>query len=505
MCSMIRQQLSQKLLQKLSPQQIQLMKLLQIPTVSLEQRIKEELEANPALEEPDNYSDNESDSTSDSPEEKATEAEKEKEEDYELDDYLNDYIEDDPVSYHSTESVSEQREKSLPAVVANTFHDYLEQQLGMLNLDSEIHRIIASQIIGSIDDAGYLRRDIPSLIDDILFAFNIEVTPKQVNEVLAMIQRFDPPGVGARDLRETLMIQLQQRLNITDETEEKELVTILKLGLLILSKHFEAFSKKHFSKLQRQLEISESQLKGALDEILKLNPKPASGYTSQFDTQTQTIIPDFLVTNRDGMLDLTMDVRNAPDLRINDQYVDMLKAYQTKRDNQNANKENKEAILFIKQKIDSAKWFIDAIKQRQHTLKQTMYAIMHFQKEYFLTGDSSKLKPMILRDIAEITDLDISTVSRVASSKFVQTEFGTKRLKDFFSESIVNTEGEEVSTQEVKSILGEIIGRENKKKPLSDEKLRQMLEDKGYSIARRTVAKYREQLNIPVARLRKEL
>lgn len=502
---MIRQQLSQKLLQKLSPQQIQLMKLLQIPTVSLEQRIKEELEANPALEEPDNYSDNESDSTSDSPEEKATEAEKEKEEDYELDDYLNDYIEDDPVSYHSTESVSEQREKSLPAVVANTFHDYLEQQLGMLNLDSEIHRIIASQIIGSIDDAGYLRRDIPSLIDDILFAFNIEVTPKQVNEVLAMIQRFDPPGVGARDLRETLMIQLQQRLNITDETEDKELVTILKLGLLILSKHFEAFSKKHFSKLQRQLEISESQLKGALDEILKLNPKPASGYTSQFDTQTQTIIPDFLVTNRDGMLELTMDVRNAPDLRINDQYVDMLKAYQTKKVNHTSNKESKEAIIFIKQKIDSAKWFIDAIKQRQHTLKQTMYAIMQFQKEYFLTGDSTKLKPMILRDIAEITDLDISTVSRVASSKFVQTEFGTKRLKDFFSESIVNTEGEEVSTQEVKSILGEIIGRENKRKPLSDEKLRQMLEDKGYSIARRTVAKYREQLNIPVARLRKEL
>jgi len=501
---MIRQQLSQKLLQKLSPQQIQLMKLLQIPTVSLEQRIKEELEANPALEEPDNYTDDESSSDS-TDEEKATEAEKEKEEDYDLDDYISDYIDEDPVSYHQTETLSEQREKSLPAVVANTFHDYLDQQLGLLNLDSELHRIIASQIIGSIDDTGYLRRDIPSLIDDILFAYNVEVNVKQVNEVLAIIQRFDPPGVGARDLRETLMIQLQQRLNVAENAGDHELIPVLKLAQVILSKHFESFSKKHFSRLQRQIEISESQLKDALDEILKLNPKPASGYTSQFDTQTQTIIPDFMVTNRDGELDLTMDVRNAPDLRINDQYVDMLKSYQTKRDNQNANKENKEAILFIKQKIDSAKWFIDAIKQRQHTLKQTMYAIMHFQKEYFLTGDSSKLKPMILRDIAEITDLDISTVSRVASSKFVQTEFGTKRLKDFFSESIVNTEGEEVSTQEVKSILGEIIGRENKKKPLSDEKLRQMLEDKGYSIARRTVAKYREQLNIPVARLRKEL
>jgi RNA polymerase sigma-54 factor len=350
-----------------------------------------------------------------------------------------------------------------------------------------------------------MRREIPSLIDDILFAYNIEVTPKQVQEVLTMIQRFDPPGVGARDLRETLIIQLQQRLQLAENVGDQELIPCLKLGILILSKHFEAFSKKHFLRLQRQLEIDEETLKCAMDEILKLNPKPASGYTSQFDTQTQTIIPDFLITNRDGILELTMDVRNAPDLRINDQYIDMLRSYQAKKDKPQVQKENKEAILFIKQKIDSAKWFIDAIKQRQNTLKQTMYAIMQFQKEFFLTGDSTKLKPMILRDIAEITGLDISTVSRVASSKFVQTEFGTKRLKDFFSESIVNTEGEEVSTQEVKSILGEIISKEHKRKPLSDEKLRLMLEKKGYSIARRTVAKYREQLNIPVARLRKEL
>ncbi len=499
---MIRQQFSQKLLQKLSPQQIQLMKLLQIPTSSLEQRIKEELEANPALEEPDNFNESDND---ESDEEKDNESEKETEDDYDIDDYISDYIEDDPVSYHTTESASEQREKSLPAVVSNTFHDYLEQQLGMLKIDSEVQRIIAEQIVGSIDDAGYLRREISSLIDDILFAHNIEVTPDQIKDVLNLIQRFDPPGVGARDLRETLIIQLQQRLALAEKTEEKALIPTLKLGLVILKKQFEAFSKKHYSRLQRNLEIEEEELKGALDEILKLNPKPASGYTSQFDTQTQTIIPDFLTTNRDGDLDLTMDVRNAPDLRINDQYVDMLKAYQIKKDNNNVNKENKEAILFIKQKIDSAKWFIDAIKQRQNTLKQTMYAIMQFQKEFFLTGDSTKLKPMILRDIAEITGLDISTVSRVASSKFVQTEFGTKRLKDFFSESIVNTEGDEVSTQEVKSILGEIIEGESKRKPLSDEKLRLMLEGKGYSIARRTVAKYREQLNIPVARLRKEL
>ncbi|HJW27985.1 MAG TPA: hypothetical protein VJ508_01920, partial [Saprospiraceae bacterium] len=387
-----------------------------------------------------------------------------KEDDYDIDDYLNDDIEDDPVSYHYAEPSGEQRDKSLPAVVSNTFHDYLEQQLGLLNLDSEVHRIIAQQIIGSIDDSGYMRREIPSLIDDILFAYNIEVTPKQVHEVLSMIQRFDPPGVGARDLRETLIIQLQQRLSKAEKAGEATLIASLKLGVLILNKHFEAFSKKHFLRLQRQLEIDEDTLKDALDEILKLNPKPASGYTSQFDTQTQTIIPDFLVTNRDGILELTMDVRNAPDLRINDQYIDMLRSYQIKKENNHVLKENKEAILFIKQKIDSAKWFIDAIKQRQNTLKQTMYAIMQFQKEFFLTGDSTKLKPMILRDIAEITGLDISTVSRVASSKFVQTEFGTKRLKDFFSESIVNTEGEEVSTQEVKSILGEIISKEHKRK-----------------------------------------
>lgn len=499
---MIRQQLSQKLLQKLSPQQIQLMKLLQVPTVSLEQRIKEELESNPALEEHDTFNESSSDTAG---EDKQEEAPKEKEDEYDLDDYINDYIEDDPVSYHFSESSGEQRDKSLPAVVANTFHDYLEQQLGLLNLDSEVHRIIAQQIIGSIDDSGYLRREIPSLIDDILFAYNIEVTPKQVQEVLSMIQRFDPPGIGARDLRETLIIQLQQRLNHAEKNGDAHLIASLRLGVLILNKHFEAFSKKHFLRLQRQLEIDEDMLKDALDEILKLNPKPASGYTSQFDTQTQTIIPDFLVTNRDGQLELTMDVRNAPDLRINDQYIDMLKAYQAKKGEQHIPRENKEAIIFIKQKIDSAKWFIDAIKQRQNTLKQTMYAIMQFQREFFLTGDSTKLKPMILKDIAELTDLDISTVSRVASSKFVQTEFGTKRLKDFFSESIVNTEGEEVSTQEVKSILSEIISKEHKRKPLSDEKLRLMLEKKGYSIARRTVAKYREQLNIPVARLRKEL
>ena len=499
---MIRQQLSQRLLQKLSPQQIQLMKLLQIPTVSLEQRIKEELEANPALEEPDSYAETAAENQQ---EEKEPDTDKDSDDDYDLDDYINDYIEDDPVSYHSSEPANDQRDKSLPAVVANTFHDYLDQQLGMLNLDSEVHRIIANQIIGSIDDTGYLRRDIPSLIDDILFAYNIEVSPRQVQEVLTMIQRFDPPGIGARDLRETLIIQLQQRLRVAEETGDDELAQILRLGVLILTKHFEAFSKKHFTRLQRNLEIDETMLKDALDEILKLNPKPASGYTSQFDTQTQTIIPDFMITNRDGELDLTMDMRNAPDLRINDQYVDMLKAYQAKKEQNTVQKENKEAILFIKQKIDSAKWFIDAIKQRQNTLKQTMYAIMQFQKEFFLTGDSTKLKPMILRDIAEITGLDISTVSRVASSKFVQTEFGTKRLKDFFSESIVNTEGDEVSTQEVKSILGEIISGESKRKPLSDEKLRQMLEKRGYSIARRTVAKYREQLNIPVARLRKEL
>ncbi len=502
---MLRQNLSQKMLQKLSPQQIQLMKLLQIPTATLDQRIKEELEANPALDEgEEEVVESEYESTEDSEVETKDDGE-DFEDNFELDDYLTDYIEDDPMSYrYKSDTYSQEEAKTMPVAVSDTFHDFLEQQLGMMENKSEREEIIARQIIGSIDHDGYLRREPISIIDDLLFGQNIEASEKEIEQMIAKIQKFDPPGVGARDLKESLLIQLNTQRMKEIETDgaaspEKE------LAYQILEFYFNEFSKKHYTKLQRYLEITENQLKDAIDQILKLNPKPASGYSGAREVSTQYIVPDFIMSNRDGELELTLNSRNAPDLRISDQYVDMLRNYNAKKKNHSNNREEKKAVIFIKQKIDSAKWFIDAIRQRQQTLYRTMYAIMHFQFDYFISGDDKKLRPMILKDIAEITGLDISTVSRVANSKFVQTEFGTKRLKDFFSESLQTQSGEEVSTLEVKNILTDIIGEESKRKPLSDEKLKNMLQDKGYNIARRTVAKYREQLNIPVARLRKEL
>ena len=325
--------------------------------------------------------------------------------------------------------------------------------------------------------------------------------------MLKTVQRFDPPGVGARDLQECLSIQLRQKTEIVEDGEPLDAFPEegLKLASLIINQYFEEFTKEHYEKLLRTLNISEDDLKEAIDIILKLNPKPASGYSSSNSRATQYVVPDFIIANREGELELSLNSRNAPDLRINDQYKDMLHTYQSSKKAGKSNKKQKEAVQFIKQKIDSAKWFIDAIVQRQQTMYRTMYAILQYQYDYFLTGDQRKLRPMILKDIAEITGLDISTVSRVANSKFVQTEFGTKRLKSFFSESMQNEDGEEVSTIEIKKILSDIIESENKRKPLSDEKLKNHLKEKGYSIARRTVAKYREQLNIPVARLRKEL
>ncbi|MCO6478111.1 MAG: RNA polymerase factor sigma-54 [Phaeodactylibacter sp.] len=510
---MLKQSLSQKMLQKLSPQQIQLMKLLQVPTAMLEQRIKEELEANPALEEgaeqdelaelsktgeeeiaDDNFSDNDSDDA--------------REDQYELDDYLNDYIEDDPASYklRANNYSADEEDKSIPIPVESTFHDYLDQQLGMQEFGEEKEKAIALQIIGSIDDDGYLRREPAAIMDDLMFSQNIFVTEEEILEVLKRIQRFDPPGTAARDLQECLLLQLYNKRD-QEELEDMSLEEwdSLELAIEILEKHFDEFTKKHYQKLQNRLNITEDDLKGAIDEIIKLNPKPASGYSSSGSRSVQYIVPDFIIVNRDGELELTLNSRNAPDLRVNDQYRDMLRAYKRNTEGRRANKKEREAVMFIKQKIDSAKWFIDAIRQRQDTMYRTMYAILQYQYDYFLTGDPKKLRPMILKDIADITGLDISTISRVANSKFVQTEFGTKRLKEFFSESLSTQEGEEVSTLEVKKILEEIIAQENKRKPLSDQKLQKALEDKGYNIARRTVAKYREQLNIPVARLRKEL
>ncbi len=495
---MLKQNLSQKMLQKLSPQQIQLMKLLQIPTATLDQRIKEELESNPALDEGEDAQDVYDIGS----EENAEEGEEVKSEDFELDDYITEYIEDDPINYKMKgDNYYELEEKTVPIAVQGSFHDYLIRQLGMMDLQSEREIMIGKQVIGSIDDDGYLRRAPEAIMDDLLFNQNMEVRPEEIITMIERVQTFDPPGVGARDLRESLILQLRSKLNKNTEDHRKS----RQLALKILENHFEQFSKKHYQKLQKNLFLSETELRDAIHEILKLNPKPASGIAGPSNSSTQYVVPDFIITNREGDLDLVLNSKNAPDLRINDHYLEMLMAYKDSSKGRRSTKKEKEAIMFIKQKIDSAKWFIDAIKQRQETLYKTMYSIMQFQEEYFLTGDERRLKPMILKDIAEITGLDISTISRVANSKFVQTEFGTKRLKDFFSESILTQDGTEVSTLEVKNILTDIISGENKRKPASDEKLKELLQKRGYNIARRTVAKYREQLNIPVARLRKEI
>jgi len=540
-----KQTLSQKLQQKLSPQQIQLMKLLQIPTATLEQRIEEELEINPALEIGDESADltegmsdmdledrdldfyerekkaesnvdfEDSDVTSNSPQEDTPVNEDKgdydddeiissRDDDIELDDYMVNFIEDDPSTYKTRgDDRSNEEEKTIPLAFENTFHEYLEEQLGLLDLKDEREQAIALQVIGSIDDDGYLRRDPRAMVDDLLFSQNISTNEKEIQKVLLRIQQFDPPGVGARDLQECLLLQLKVKLKQSDIAYAEKL--IIQVAINIIANYFEEFTKKHYPKLCRQLELDEEDLKEAVDEILKLNPKPASGFTSRSDRSINYIIPDFIVQNRDGEIELTLNARNAPDLRINDQYREMLRDFNAGRNGKRPNRKEKEAVLFIKQKIDSARWFIDAIKQRQQTMMLTMGAILTYQHEYFLTGDQKKLRPMILKDIADATELDISTVSRVANSKYVQTEFGTKRLKDFFSESLQNQEGEEVSTLEVKKILSDIIGDENKRRPLSDEKLKSMLTKRGYNIARRTVAKYREQLNISVARLRKGL
>lgn len=512
---MLKQQLTQKLQQKLSPQQIQLMKLLQIPTAVLDQRIKEELEANPALDEGDELEEEyqemgrTEDDKTEEPQTEESEDDLERdelppEEEVSLDDYLNDYIDDDEATYklRGDSYNPEDENKTLPIAVENTFHEYMDQQLGMLNFKDDREKTIALQIAGSIDDDGYLRRETDAILDDLIFSQNVAATKEEVEYWLAKIQRFDPPGIGARNLQECLMLQIENKQSRDDISDEDK--HILKLSSRIIKQYFDEFTKKHYQRLQRQLGITEEELKEAIDEILKLNPKPASGYVSS-TRNPHYIVPDFIIVNNDGELELTLNGRNAPDLHINNHYREMLRAYKNTVKGRRATKKEKEAVMFIKQKIDSAKWFIDAIRQRQQTMFNTMYAIMSYQYDYFKSGDQKSLRPMILKDIADITGLDISTVSRVANSKFVQTEFGTKRLKDFFSESLQTQDGEEVSTLEVKKILTDIIKGENKRKPFSDEKLKNLLQDKGYNIARRTVAKYREQLNIPVARLRKEL
>lgn len=482
---MLEQSLSQKLLQKLSPQQIQLMKLLQIPTSALEQRIKQELEENPALEEGNEFGEEEMTISI----EETREKEEENNSSDEMD--LSDYLGDDS-GYEGGSYNKDDEKTALPIAVINTFHDKLVEQLGMLDL-TEKEYIIAEQIIGSMDDDGYLRRELRAIVNDLAFTQNIMTNEAEIEKVLKEVQKFDPAGVAARNLQECLLIQLQRK-----NPEEKKSLTD---ALNIITDYYEAFTKKHYEKLLKQLNISEADLKDAVDEILKLNPKPG-GSIDSIQSTNQYIIPDFTIVNNANKLELSLNSRNAPDLRVSEGYREMMEAYM-KGDKDD--KKQKEAVMFIKQKLDSAKWFIDAIKQRQNTLLLTMNAIMGYQKEYFLTGDETKLKPMILKDIADITGLDISTISRVANSKYVSTEFGTIFIKTLFSESLQTDSGEEVSTREVKKILSDLIEGEDKSNPLSDQQLGEFLNEKGYNIARRTVAKYREQLNIPVARLRKEL
>jgi RNA polymerase sigma-54 factor len=490
------QSLQQKLLQKLSPQQIQLMKLLQVPTANLEERVKEELEENPALEMGEEGSEDEfEEDMQESIDEPMDELMDGSEDDYENAD-MTEYIVDDDgeiADYKTRDDNYPEMDdqKVMPIRVETTFHDLVVDQLGMLELDERRFKI-AEQIVGSLDDDGYLRRELSSIADDLAFRQGMVVEEKEIEELLEQIQQFDPAGICARNLQECLLLQLKRKLG-----EGKSVA----LAIQILSKYFEEFTKKHYEKIQHNLNLNDEQIRDVINQIIKLNPKPG-GNIGEVNKAETYIIPDFYIINNNGRLELSLNARNAPDLRISEGYRDMLKDYEkgSKKD-----KRQKEAVLFIKQKIDSAKWFIDMIKQRQETLINTMSAIISHQEEFFLTGDETNMRPMILKDIAELTGLDISTVSRVANSKFVQTEFGTYRLKFFFSESLSTDSGEEVSTREVKKILNDIIEGEDKRKPLSDEILTDLLQAKGYNIARRTVAKYREQLNVPVARLRKEL
>jgi RNA polymerase sigma-54 factor len=483
---MLKQSLQQKMLQKLSPQQIQLMKLLQVPTVALEQRIKEELESNPALEE---GADNESNTDQEGLQDDLNE--ENKRDDFDLSEYISD---DETPSYKTSirNTSQDDEDKSMPLSMGKSFHEALFSQLGLMKI-TEDEIIIAENLIGNLDEAGYLRRDLEAIIDDLTFYQNISTTEKELEKLLFRIQEMEPAGVGARDLQECLLIQIKRK-NRSDLN--------VYLAEKILEKTFNEFTKKHYQKIINKFEVTEEELKLALDEILKLNPKPG-GSINETHRVAQSIVPDFLLNIEDGELQLSLNGRNAPELKVSREYKNLLKGYQIQKGE--ATKSQKETVMFVKQKLDSAKWFIDAIKQRQNTLLNTMQAIIDYQYDYFMTGDETKIKPMILKDIAETIKMDISTISRVANSKYIQSPYGTFLLKTFFSESMQNADGEEVSTREIKKILQDTISFEDKKRPLTDEKLAGVLKEKGYPIARRTVAKYREQLSIPVGRLRKEI
>ncbi|MCF6213410.1 MAG: RNA polymerase factor sigma-54 [Flavobacteriaceae bacterium] len=481
---MLKQSLQQRLLQKLSPQQIQLMKMIQLPTQAFEQKLKQEIEENPALETGKEIDDDEKDDFND---------------DYDsgnetIDTEINvdEYLSDDEIPSYRLQAnnySSDDDEKNIPYAAGKSFNQHLIEQLNTYSF-SDKEYLIAEFLVGSIDESGYIRRPIEDIIDDLAFSQNLFTERKEVLAILNIIHQLDPAGVGARDLKECLLLQLKRK----KETKER------RLAIKLLDKSFEQFVKKHYKKLILKHEISEDELREAIKEIEKLNPKPGGNYVGSSKIVEQ-IIPDFTLNIDEGVLNVQLNARNAPELHVSREYYNLLKGYQ---ESKNKSKSQKEAVFFVKQKLDAAKWFIDAVKQRQQTLLLTMNAIMHFQEAYFLSGDDRKLKPMILKDIAEKVNMDVSTISRVTNSKYVDTPYGTKLIKEFFSESMKNDQGDDVSTKEIKKILQTFIENETKSKPYTDDKLAELLKEKGYPIARRTIAKYREQLGLPVARLRKQ-
>ena len=484
---MLRQQLKYKLSQKLSPQQIQLMKLIQLPTQAFEQRVKQELEENPALDsgkERDEKYDDDFDNSQDDYEERET-----IETDINVDEYLSD---DDIPSYrlNANNYSADDEEKSVPYASGTSFGQFLKTQLQTYRL-SDTDRQIAEFLVGSVDESGYIRRSIDDMVDDLAFTQNVYTDNETVSKILQIVHQLDPAGVGARSLQECLLIQLKRKTPTKD----------IDLAIRLIEDAFDHFTKKHYSKLLSKFDITEDELREAIDEIEHLNPKPGGAYSGNTRI-VEHVVPDFTIKIVDGDLELTLNGRNAPQMHVSRDYSNMMKGYKEAKEKTKA---QRDAVMFIKQKLDAAKWFIEAIKQRQETLFVTMSSIMHYQKEYFLTGDERNLRPMILKDIADEIEMDVSTVSRVANSKYVDTPYGTKLIKEFFSESMTNDQGEEVSTKEIKKILEITVAEENKRKPLTDEKLAKILKEKGYPIARRTIAKYREQLDIPVASLRKEI
>ncbi|WP_116109260.1 RNA polymerase factor sigma-54 [Lewinella sp. IMCC34191] len=498
---MLGQSLKQSQLQKLSPRQIQLMQLMQLPLYELEQRVKEELERNPTLEEaPPEPADGPLDRD-------AQEADQKQDDPFEMEELFQQYIDDDPTNYQQSSSSDETYDAPGSYTAdESSFFEYLEGQLANLEFDTPLDRTIALQIIGNLDDDGYLQRLPSAIADDLLINYNVEVDVRRIKKVLKIVQSLEPAGLAARNLRECLLLQLNSKVDNGEDLDAHHFADLV-LAQNIIREHFELFTKKHYDKLREKLQVDEDELRDALNEILKLNPKPASGLSGRAGGRAaRVVVPDFLVTVQDGELKLRLTARNAPDLKINDYYQQQLAEYRRKqKESGKLTTAQKQAAGFIRQNIDSASWFIEAIQQRQQTLYSVMHAIVRYQEEFFRTGDTKTLRPMILKDIAGPTELDISTVSRVVNSKFVQTDYGTFSLREFFSEGMTNDEGEEVSTTQVKKVLGEIIAQEDKRKPLNDSKLQRELKEAGYDIARRTVAKYREQLGLPVARLRKEL